>query len=103
FNALSAASVLRSEVFPDRPPSTPSYLAGHILVSELKVARNQARTHGITGTRERSPRLAVISQGVHSLMLYVEHLRKRALLFQNLAAEIEGLEKLDLVIERASG
>jgi hypothetical protein len=97
-NALSAASVLRSEVFPQRATSTPSYLAGHILISELKSARNEARAHSISGIRERSPRLFVVAQGVHSLMLYVEQLRKRVTCFTDLAIELESIRKISDVI-----
>jgi hypothetical protein len=83
-NPLSTAAVLRAEIFPERADHTPSYLAGHILFSELAIARRRA-AHNVSGAPGRSPRLAVISQAVHSVMLYVEHLRKRSRVFEKIA------------------
>lgn len=91
-NALSAAAVLRAEVFPERFEATPSYLAGHVVVAELRLARESA--HGYRMGGDPLPRLAVVSQSVHSLMLYVEHLRGRSELFRRIQDEIESLEKL---------
>jgi len=99
FNAVSAAAVLRAEVYPERFQATPSYLAGHVLVAELSIAREVANTHKLRGIGERFPRLAVVSQGVHSLMLYVEHLEKRATLFTNIQEEILAVERLTKVVE----
>jgi hypothetical protein len=94
FNGLTAASVLRSEIFPERSAATPSYLAGHIIVSELKIAREQAKASSAMAIRDRSPRLAVVAEGVHSLMLYVEHLRTRARLFRGLAEDMKRVNQL---------
>lgn len=98
FNALSAAAVLRAEIFPKRFPATPSYLAGHVLVAELRLARETANAYRV-GAGAPFPRMAVVSQAVHSLMLYVEHLRKRASLFSRIREEIEGLQALKDVVD----
>jgi hypothetical protein len=103
FNVLSAASVLRSEVFVERSKSTPSYLAGHIVVAGLKVARNQARAHSVQGIREHPPRLYPVAQGAHSLMLYVEHLRRRASLFDAIATEISEINRFGRLVGTARG
>ena len=92
-NALSAAAVLRAEVFPERFKATPSYLAGHIMVAELRLARESAHGYRM-GVGDPLPRMAVVSQSVHSLMLYVQHLRDRSQLFRRIQDEIENLEKL---------
>jgi ATPase family protein associated with various cellular activities (AAA) len=96
FNMLSCASVLRAEVFPERSYSTPSYVAGHILMAELQAARRYAQTHSVTGIKERTPRLFAISQGVHGLTLYVNHLRKRASRFTAIATELKAIESIHL-------
>jgi ATPase family associated with various cellular activities (AAA) len=88
FNGLTSASVLRSEIFPERSKASPSYLAGQIIFSELKVAHQQARASGNMAIRERQPRLAVVAECVHSLMLYVEHLRARSFLFTAVGNDI---------------
>jgi hypothetical protein len=90
-NALTAASILRSEVFPERSKATPSYLAGHILFAELRIANKEATAHRLTGIRERAPRLGIVAQAVHSSMLYVEHLRRRKSLFLQTGEQIEDL------------
>jgi len=94
FNAFSAAAVLRSEVFPYRSAVTPSYLAGHILVAELKVAQRRATSHSTDGIGDRAPRVAAVAQGVHSIMLYVEHLRARATHFRRIAEQLDELDSL---------
>ena len=103
FNPFSAAAILRSEVFPYRSAVTPSYLAGHILVAELKLAQQRAVSHSAEGIGERAPRIAAVAQGVHSLMLYVEHLRARASHFRRISDQLRELRlvltKLDAVTD----
>lgn len=103
FNALSAASVLRSEAFSERSVASPSYLAGHVVLAELKIARNLARAHSISGIRERSPRLYVVAQAVHCLMSYVEHLRGRATAFDALAEQLKLVTRVNGAIEGTTG
>jgi hypothetical protein len=94
-NPFSAATVLISEVFPFRSSVTPSYLAGHILFAELKLARRKAASYTADGIRERAPRIAAVAQGIYGLMLYVEHLRARALHFNGIAKQLDDVLHLD--------
>jgi hypothetical protein len=75
-------------------------LAGQILIAELKVAMNQTTAHSVSGIRERPPRLTAVSQSAQSIMLCVEHLRKRAKLFGDLPPELKQLARLGKTVEK---
>jgi len=103
FNPLTAAAVLRSEVFPERSEATPSYLAGYVVLSELNVALAESQAADITAMADRPPRLARIAPGVHSIMLYVEHLRRRAVLFNQIKEELEEYLRIETGLDTLDG
>ena len=73
----SAARVLRCGSFPIRIPALPSYIAGHIIFSELRFIREQFARHGSSGTVKRAPSAAFVAQGVAAVKSFVSMIRSR--------------------------